>query len=68
MSTIGTQKKTSWLGGQKATKFDPPVIVTDEQVRRRAHEIYLARGGKPGNPIQDWLQAEKELKATQSRR
>jgi Protein of unknown function (DUF2934) len=63
MSTIATQKKGSWLGGQQAAKADRPVVITDEQIKCRAHEIYLVRGGKPGNPLLDWLQAEKELNA-----
>ena len=63
MSTIATQKKGSWLGGQQAAQADRPVVITEEQIKRRAHEIYLVRGGKPGDPLQDWLQAEKELRA-----
>ena len=31
------------------------------EVRRRAYEIYLGRGGLPGNELEDWLQAEYEL-------
>ncbi|MBV8377702.1 MAG: DUF2934 domain-containing protein [Verrucomicrobia bacterium] len=34
---------------------------TREQIARRAYEIHLTRGGSPGDPEQDWLQAEKEL-------
>jgi hypothetical protein len=34
---------------------------THEQIARRAYEIFLARGGHPGNPEQDWQQAEREL-------
>jgi hypothetical protein len=33
-----------------------------EQIARRAYEIFLARSGTPGNPEQDWFQAERELK------
>ena len=36
---------------------------TPEEIRQRAHEIYLARGGTPGNELEDWLRAEQELKA-----
>jgi len=32
-----------------------------EEIRRRAYEIYLERGGIPGNDLDDWLQAEREL-------
>jgi DUF2934 family protein len=31
------------------------------EVRRRAYEIYLERGGLPGRQLEDWLQAEYEL-------
>jgi len=32
-----------------------------EEIRLRAYEIYLERGGVPGNELDDWLQAEGEL-------
>ena len=32
-----------------------------DEIRRRAFEIYLERGGLPGNELDDWLQAEREL-------
>ena len=35
---------------------------TPEEIRQRAHEIYLARGGTPGNDLEDWLRAEGQLK------
>jgi hypothetical protein len=34
---------------------------SDEEIRRRAYEIYLERGGLAGNEIDDWLRAEREL-------
>jgi Protein of unknown function (DUF2934) len=34
----------------------------DEEIRRRAYEIYRARGEQPGRERNDWLQAERELK------
>ena len=33
----------------------------EEEIRNRAHEIYLERGGQPGYEVEDWLQAEREL-------
>jgi hypothetical protein len=32
-----------------------------EEIRRRAYEIYLERGGLPGDELDDWLRAEREL-------
>ena len=34
----------------------------NEEIRRRAYEIYLERGEQPGRDLGDWLQAERELK------
>jgi hypothetical protein len=32
-----------------------------DDIRLRAYEIYLERGSLPGNELDDWLQAEREL-------
>jgi hypothetical protein len=32
-----------------------------EETRRRAYEIYLERDGLPGDALDDWLRAEREL-------
>src|SRR5579863_3017951 len=39
------------------------VALSEHEIRRRAHELYLARGAQPGRELQDWLQAERELTA-----
>jgi hypothetical protein len=36
--------------------------VTREQIEKRAHEIFGERGKKAGWDMDDWLQAERELK------
>jgi hypothetical protein len=33
----------------------------EQEIRNRAYEIYLQRGGQTGDELQDWLQAEREL-------
>lgn len=35
---------------------------THDEIAKRAYEIFLARGEAPGQPEQDWLQAESELR------
>jgi len=42
------------------TTFAQP---TKAEIARRAYEIYLARGGSHGCDLDDWLQAERELRA-----
>jgi DUF2934 family protein len=37
---------------------------TEEEVRRRAYELYLTRGGTHGAALDDWLRAERELRAS----
>jgi hypothetical protein len=32
-----------------------------EEIRLRAYEIHIERGGVPGNELDDWPQAEREL-------
>ena len=34
---------------------------THDQIERRAYQIYLERGARPGNELDDWLRAEREL-------
>ena len=37
-----------------------------EEIRLRAYEVYLERGGLPGNELDDWLRAERELERAAS--
>jgi Protein of unknown function (DUF2934) len=39
-----------------------------DQIARRAHELYEARGRTDGRDLDDWLQAERELQASNGRR
>ena len=40
---------------------------TQEQIALRAYHIYLERGATPGNELQDWTRAERELMEEQSK-
>jgi len=35
----------------------------DEEIRRRAYEMFLERKGSAGDPSLDWINAEKEVRA-----
>ncbi len=48
---------------QEPAKETPRREVSDEQIRQRAYAIYLARGATPGYELDDWLQAESELRS-----
>ncbi len=36
---------------------------TREQIEKRAHEIYMKRGGGDGHDLDDWLAAEQQLES-----
>jgi hypothetical protein len=40
--------------------------VTDDDIARRAFELYRERGGQDGHDADDWLEAERELRAAVS--
>lgn len=39
-----------------------PIDCLPDLIRKRAYELYEARRGQPGKDLDDWLQAERELK------
>ena len=45
----------------QADKTSARSTPSDEEIRCRAYEIYLERGDLPGDEIDDWLRAEREL-------
>jgi hypothetical protein len=51
---VGSQAKPSVVGSQVTPSLD-------EQIRERAYELYLRRGGNGGSPEQDWLRARQEI-------
>jgi len=51
----------------KVVKSASKPIPTEEQIRLRAYQIYLARNGGPGDAMSDWIQAERELMEEMSR-
>ena len=50
---------------KKTTKAKP--APTPDEIALRAYHIYLERGCTPGDPMQDWLQAERELSPAASK-
>ena len=37
----------------------------EERIRRRAYELYLQRGNQPGLELDDWFQAEEEIRSAE---
>ena len=45
-----------------AMKTDTNISVSEDDIRKRAYELYLKRGDLYAPPEADWLKAEAELK------
>jgi hypothetical protein len=77
-NTGSTNSNTSGMGGgtavatrpasRKATSSAKAPMITHDQIARRAHEIWVQRGCKPGTDRQNWLEAEAQLKAELKRK
>jgi hypothetical protein len=53
-----TRKSSSPTVRKSSTLNSHP---TREEIALRAYEIFLERGGAPGNELDDWTRAEREL-------
>jgi hypothetical protein len=62
-----TRTQTDEKAEQAAARPTPPTP-TQEQMQKRAYELFVARGGEPGRELDDWLLAEHELKPEIKRR
>jgi DUF2934 family protein len=51
-----------------APKSDEPTVLIpmEQQIRQRAYELYDQRGRADAHDLDDWLQAECEIKGTQT--
>ena len=57
--TIRQSKQPSTeVGREEGSEVNP---AREQEIRRRAYEIYLEHGEEPGHDLEDWLQAEREL-------
>ena len=62
---MSTHKKTQSLvveDGKLTAQADAPCEPTLEEIRVRAYEVYIQRGRIDGFDLEDWLQAERELR------
>jgi Protein of unknown function (DUF2934) len=49
----------------RAKELPSENLSLEEQIQRRAYELYVERGNQSGSEIDDWLQAEEEILETQ---
>jgi hypothetical protein len=56
-----TNRRKSTLAAGRSTS-DEQSGITADAIARRAFEFYCARGGGHGQDVDDWLEAEREVK------
>jgi hypothetical protein len=56
-----TERGKKTAGGRGGKAPVKPPAPSQEEIARRAYEIFLRRGGEPGHEAEDWQEAEKEL-------
>jgi hypothetical protein len=49
----------------RAKAPDSEMLSIEERIERRAYELYVQRGKQSGSELEDWLQAETEVRQTQ---
>jgi hypothetical protein len=46
----------------KAPATPSEALPLEERIRQRAYELYVQRGNQSGSELDDWLQAEEEIR------
>lgn len=64
----GTAVATSPRPGITETPSGGVATLTYEQIAQRAQEIWIKKGRLPGQDEQNWLEAERQLKAELARK
>jgi hypothetical protein len=59
-----TGSRTGTAAGRARKSPARPATVANSDVARHAYDLYLARGCEHGHDVEDWLQAEGELRTT----
>jgi hypothetical protein len=61
-SAIPVTPNADTRGESPAAEQEMDAAGREERIRRRAYELYLERGGAPGDEVEDWLRAERETR------
>lgn len=61
-ATPKPDRRKSTKGAAAAAITAAAATITDAEIAQRAFEVYCARGGQHGRDLDDWLQAERELR------
>ena len=60
MPKVDATRKPTTVKKPRARAAKREHVLTEEDIRHRAYEIYLQRGAAHGYDLDDWLRAERE--------
>jgi Protein of unknown function (DUF2934) len=66
MASAKTGEKAATAADRAPKSQAQPATVTTSDVARRAYNLYLARACEHGHDVEDWLEAERELRRSTS--
>ena len=59
----GTEPQATEASGGEERAGAGGNLELDEEIRRRAYQLYVERGGEHGRDLDDWLQAKREFES-----
>jgi hypothetical protein len=62
MAKAKTDERSVSAADRASKSLARPATITKGDVAHRAYDLYLARDCEPGHDVDDWLQAERELR------
>ena len=62
MPRVKTDENAAPMADAVSTAASEPPTITKADIARHAYDLYLARGCKHGHAIEDWVQAERDLR------
>lgn len=64
LTTMPQAAPTMAATSTEVKRFSSPIPINlEEEIRRRAYELYQQRGCTPGQDHSDWVEAEREVLA-----
>jgi Protein of unknown function (DUF2934) len=66
MARVKTAGRVATATDRPPKSRAPRTNVTDPEIAQRAYDHFLARGCEHGHDVDDWLQAERELRGSVS--
>jgi len=63
-ASVAKSSKKGDQNDERSCAHQTPNI--EDEIRRRAYELFEARGGEAGQELEDWLRAEAEIRGSKT--